>query len=812
MHHQLLSIIPALTILASAIPAGAKPDDSSADLTMWYREPADAWIKALPIGNGRFGAMIFGQPENERFQLNDVTVWSGNPQPEADRKDAWKDLPELRKLIREGKYDEATRFANTRFNGPAPYNNSYQTLGDLNFTFELPSKNISGYRRDLDLAQALAGVTFNSGGTTYHRQTFASAADDVIVHRIVADRKGAVTFKLGLGRVERASTKFVAPDTLVMTGNTGDTLNYEVRARVLTNGGRITGGSDGTLRVEKADDVTVLLACATTFVLDYDKGYKGGDLSVAAKRIDAASAKSYADLRAAHIADHARYFDRLTLDLGKQDTNTPTDERLKSYHKQPDPAFAALFYQHGRYLLISSSRPDNPLPSNSQGIWGDGLDLPWKCDYKSNINYQMNYWAAEASNLAEMHSPMLNMTRNLVKPGTKTARAYFGPDTPGWVVGYTTNGWSWTSPGASLSWGVWFGGSGWMCQHLWEHYAFSRDKEYLRSVYPVLKGAAEFWMSQLVEGEDGKLITSPSSSPENQFVTDKGVRGEICEGATMEKSIVWDLLTNTAQAAAVLGIDSGFREKVETTRNRIRPPQIGKHGQIMEWGGDWDNPKDEHRHVSHLFALHPGHEIHPLSTPKLAEAAKVTLKHRGDDGTGWALAWKINFWARLRDGDHALKLMTNQLRYTEELKTVMQGAGGTYPNLFDAHPPFQIDGNFGFVSGVNELLIQSHDRYVDPKAPNEDRYYIDLLPALPADWSSGEIRGVRARGGFTFDLAWKAGRLTAAIVRSERGGTAKIRHAGRVLDLKLSPGRHAKIAADLSGFHPIDSSKELPAR
>lgn len=812
MHHQLLSIIPALTILASAIPAGAKPDDSSADLTLWYREPADAWIKALPVGNGRFGAMIFGQPENERFQLNDVTVWSGNPQPEADRKDAWKDLPELRKLIREGKYDEATRFANTRFNGPAPYNNSYQTLGDLNFTFELPSKNISGYRRDLDLAQALAGVTFNSGGTTYHRQTFASAADDVIVHRIVADRKGAVTFKLGLGRVERASTKFVAPDTLVMTGNTGDTLNYEVRARVLTNGDRITGNPDGTLRVEKADDVTVLLACATTFVLDYDKGYKGGDLSVAAKRIDAASAKSYADLRAAHIADHGRYFDRLTLDLGKQDTNTPTDERLKSYHKQPDPAFAALFYQYGRYLLVSSSRPDNPLPSNSQGIWGDGLDLPWKCDYKSNINYQMNYWAAEASNLAEMHSPMLNMTRNLVKPGTKTARAYFGPDTPGWVVGYTTNGWSWTSPGASLSWGVWFGGSGWMCQHLWEHYAFSRDKEYLRSVYPVLKGAAEFWMSQLVEGEDGKLITSPSSSPENQFVTDKGVRDEICEGATMEKSIVWDLLTNTAQAAAVLGIDSGFREKVEATRNRIRPPQIGKHGQIMEWGGDWDNPKDEHRHVSHLFALHPGHEIHPLSTPKLAEAAKVTLKHRGDDGTGWALAWKINFWARLRDGDHALKLMTNQLRYTEELKTVMQGAGGTYPNLFDAHPPFQIDGNFGFVSGVNELLIQSHDRYVDPKAPNEDRYYIDLLPALPADWSSGEIRGVRARGGFTFDLAWKAGRLTAATVRSEKGGTAKIRHAGRVLDLKLSPGRHAKIAADLSGFHPIDSSKELPAR
>jgi alpha-L-fucosidase 2 len=337
-----------------------------------------------------------------------------------------------------------------------------------------------------------------------------------------------------------------------------------------------------------------------------------------------------------------------------------------------------------------------------------------------------------------------------------------------------------------------------MCQHLWEHYAFTRDKEYLRSVYPTLKGAAEFWMSQLVEGPDGKLITSPSSSPENNFVTDKGVRGEICEGATMEKSIVWGLLTNTAQAAAVLGTDSDFRKKVESTRDRIRPPQIGKHGQIMEWGGDWDNPKDDHRHVSHLFALHPGHEIHPISTPELAEAAKVTLKQRGDDGTGWSLAWKINFWGRLRDGDHALKLMSNQLRYTEQLKTVMQGAGGTYPNLFDAHPPFQIDGNFGFVSGVNELLLQSQDRYIDPKSPNEDRYYIDLLPALPAEWATGEIRGLRARGGFTIDLAWTAGQLSTAVVRSEKGGTAKIRYAGRVIDLKLAPGASASLDATLS--------------
>ena len=328
-----------------------------------------------------------------------------------------------------------------------------------------------------------------------------------------------------------------------------------------------------------------------------------------------------------------------------------------------------------------------------------------------------------------------------------------------------------------------------MCQHLWDHYAFGRDLDYLRSVYPVLKGAAEFWLANLVEGADGKLVTSPSSSPENEFRTESGMRAAICEGATMEKSIVWDLFSNTAQAAALLG-DEAFRKKVAEARDRIRPPQVGRHGQIMEWGGDWDDPKDEHRHVSHLFALHPGHEITTLGTPALAEAAKVTLRHRGDDGTGWALAWKINFWARLRDGDHAHKLMTNQLRYTEELKTVMQYAGGTYPNLFDAHPPFQIDGNFGFVSGVNEMLLQSHERYVDPAAPDKDRYYIELLPALPSAWRTGSVTGLRARGGFTVDLSWRDGALTAARFSNpgKTSAAGRVRDGGVVTDLLLEPG------------------------
>lgn len=775
-------------LLAASIAAATPARSAGSDLKLWYDRPANEWIEALPIGNGRLGAMVFGQPENERFQLNDVTVWSGGPQPDADRKDAWRELPELRRLIREGKYDEATGFANSRFNGPAPYNHSYQTLGDLKFTFDLGGQAVSGYRRELDLATALVSVSFKAGGTTFHRQAFSSAADGVIVQRLVADKKGAIGFGLKLDRVERSATRFEAPDTLVMTGDTGGPLRYEVRAKVMHDGGRITGGSDGSLKLEGADQATVLIAAATNFVLDHDKGYTGGDLSTASTRIAAASGRAYPSLREAHVAEYSGYFNRLKLDLGRQDPGTPTDLRLKAYPGKPDPSFAALFYQFGRYLLISSSRPDNPLPSNTQGIWGDGLDLPWKCDYKSNINYQMIYWAAEASNLGEMHKPMLRMTQNLVKPGTRTAQAYFGPGTPGWVVGYTTNGWSWTSPGERLNWGIWFGGGAWMCQHLWEHYAYGRDKKYLSEVYPVLRGAAEFWMSTLVEGPDGRLITSPSSSPENEFTTDAGMRGAICEGATMEKSIVRDLLTNTALAAKVLGIDDDFRRKVEEARDRIRPPQVGRHGQITEWGGDWDNPADRHRHISHLFALHPGREITPRGTPALAEAARVTLKHRGDEGTGWALAWKINFRARLLEGDHAMTLMANQLRHTTEQRTVMEDAGGTYPNLFCAHPPFQIDGNLGFVSGLNELLLQSHEPYMDPKAPNDDRYVIHLLPALPKAWRDGSMHGIRARGGFTLDLDWKDGRLAQVRVTSTGGTHCRLRHGDAEKELSVPVG------------------------
>lgn len=773
--------LSALSMSAAASEA-AHPSD-----VLWYKAPAQRWVEALPVGNGRLGAMIFGRPEKERLQLNDITVWSLSPQPDADRKDAYTHLPELRRLIREGRYDRAAEYARRHYNGPAPYDASYQTLGDLDFEFVLPSETITDYRRYLDIGQALAGVAFTAGEVNFQREIFSSAPDHILVKRITADRKGAISFSMRLSRIERAKTEFIAPDTLVMTGTTGRTLRYEVRARILTQGGRLSGSGD-SLTVDQADEAIVLLTAGTNFVLDYDAGYTGGDPGVAASHMQAACDKDYTALKADHVIDYRRYFDRVKLNAGNSLTDIPTDERLKAFGDgKADPGFATLFYQYGRYLLISSSRPDNPLPSNSQGIWGDGLDLPWKCDYKSNINYQMLYWAAESSNLAEMHTPMLRMTQNLVRPGTRTAHAYFGPDTPGWVVGYTTNGWSWTSPGRDLPWGIWFGGSAWYVQHLWDHYAYNRDVEYLRSVYPTMKGAAAFWLANLVEGTDGKLITSPSTSPENTFRTDDGIRSSICEGATMEKSLVWDLFTNVALASNVLGVDADFRAKLEAARDRIRPPQIGRHGQIMEWGGDWDNPDDQHRHISHLFGLHPGHEINPRTTPELAEASKVTLRHRGDGGTGWALAWKINFWARLLDGDHAYTLITHQLNYTSEDRTIYS-VGGTYPNLFCAHPPFQIDGNMGFVSGVNEMLLQSHQRYTDPAYPDEDRYIIDLLPALPAAWPDGSVMGLRARGGVEIDLIWRDGRLTSATLTAAKRGTFKIRYGDQMSDLTLPAG------------------------
>ncbi len=767
-------------------------------LNLWYRKPAEAWVEALPIGNGRLGAMVFGRPDHDRMQINDITLWSGGPQLNANRSDAYQHLDEIRRTIREGRFDVAERLCNQFMTCQVNYDESkYQELGDVLITFRLPDGAVNDYSRWLDIDHALAGVAFEVDGTRFEREVFCSAPDKVLVQRMAASKPGRIGFRMKLVRRERAQTRFIAPDTLVMTGNTGPNLDYEVHARVIAKGGTITGGGDGLI-VEGADEAIVLLCANTSYVLDDSRGYRGADPAQANVQLSAASSRSYDQLKSTHITDHQKYFRRVVVDLGATEASRPpTDERLRAYGQgDSDPALAALFVQYGRYLLISCSRPDSPVPANLQGLWAEGLNTPWNGDYTININFQMNYWPAELAALSEMHEPMLRHIQSLVEPGSRTARAYFGPDTRGWVTGPKSNVWGWTSPGARLAWGVWFGSNGWLCQHLWERYAFTRDKAYLRSVYPTMKGACEFWLDQLVEGEDGLLITSPSSSPENSFITEAGVHSSVCEGATMEKSIVWDLFNNTAQAAAVLGHDVVFRRKLETARERIRPPQIGKAGQLMEWGGDWDlHAHDmQHRHVSHLYGLHPGHEITLHGTPVLAAAARQSLELRGDGGTGWSKAWKINFWARLQDGDRAHKILSEQLQPTMETRVVMS-KGGTYPNLFDAHPPFQIDGNFGAAAGIIEMLLQSHERYVDLVAPSEDRYIIDLLPALPSTWPTGSVQGLRARGGFQVDLAWKQGRLEHAQIINVTTGKAhgRVRYVGRVIDIALEPGESRKL-------------------
>lgn len=777
--------------------------------TLWYTAPAKVWEEALPIGNGQFGAMIFGNPLNERLQLNEITLWSEHPQPDADREGAYQYLDTIRKTIRNKDYQKAQQLTRDHFTSPSPYNASYQTLGDLNMKFKLPdNKPVSNYRRWLDIDQATAGVSFLVDGTRYQRELFSSAADKAIIQHLTASKKGSLSLKLGLSRLERTQTKFVAPNKLILTGNAGGKLTYELQLTILNSGGTVKA-SGNELEVENADELLIVMTAGTSYLPDYSKLFQGKDPhALVLQQMANALAKSYPVLKQNHIKEYQKYFHRVNFELGSNKVpNLPTDQRLKNYgNGLADPSFAALFYQYGRYLLISSSRPDNLLPSNSQGLWGDGLDLPWKCDYKSNINYEMNYWPAEQSNLSEMHLPMIRLTQTLVAPGTKTAKTYYGPETPGWFYGYTTNGWAWTSPGADLPWGVFNGGSGWACQHLWEHYAFTRDKTYLKSIYPTLKGAAEFYMATMVKDEKGFLITSPSTSPENYFVTDDKKSGSVTEGATMEKSIIWDLLNNVSQAASALNDDKAFQNRVLEVRNQISPLKIGKAGQLMEWNEDWDlNSNDpHHRHVSHLFALHPGRQITALGTPELSKAAKKTLELRGDDGTGWSIAWKENFWARLRDGDHAHKLLSNQLRATYQTETIMADAGGTYPNLFDAHPPFQIDGNFGAVSGMTEMLLQSMETYTS--ANGRDAYILDLLPALPTAWPSGNITGLKARGGFEVSLKWKDGKLHSGTIKSLSGEPFKIRTSNQI---KIKGANAIARKADGNFMYSMQSKKGI---
>ena len=780
-----LQMAPAAAALSAVGHAADRAPEPSPN-TIWYQQPAGKWEEALAIGNGRLGAMIFGGIEKERLQLNEITIWSGRLELEADRPEAYKGLPGIRQLIKDGKYQEANKAMNEQRTclkegraGVGTYG-SYQTLGDLNLEFAPPGGTPTAYRRWLDIDEAVAGVSFKTGGDTWTRELFSSAVDQVVVMRVACTRKGAVGFNARLSRVQWAETKHSGSDTLTMTGTStgqpGD-LRYEAQLQVIAKGGTVSAAGD-RITVQGADEAVLLIAAGTDYILDYAKGYKGPDPHAAvSKALNGAATRGFAAMKADHTKDYQRYFRRVSLNLGRAaNASLPTDQRLRRFSAgEDDPELVTLFYQFGRYLLISSSRPENLVPSNSQGIWGDGLRLPWGCDYKSNINFEMNYWPAETANLSECHTPMLRLIASLVEGGRKTAKAYF--DAPGWVMAYTTNVWGWTAPGGSGPWGPFFCGGAWVSQHLWEHYSFTRDREYLASVYPVMKGASEACLHMLMEDEKGRLITNPSTSPENGFKTDDGVRGWVCAGGAAERQIIWDLFHNTAWASRILKVDEGFRKEIDMARAKIRPPEIGKAGQLMEWGQDWDlnAPEPNHRHISHLFALHPGRQVSPLRTPELADAVRKSLELRGDEGTGWSKAWKINCWARLHDGDHAFRLVREQLTAVDSTQTNYQRGGGTYLNLFDAHPPFQIDGNFGALSGITEMLLQSHLMFDDPADPATDRYVLHLMPALPSAWPEGEVKGLRARGGIEVDLSWKGGKAISAVFRPAADATWRVR-------------------------------------
>lgn len=739
---------------------------------LWYDQPAHVWTEALPLGNGRLGAMLYGNPAAEQLQLNEETIWAGrpnnNPSPEARE---W--LPKIRELVLAGKYKEAQDLCTAHVKSKTNQGMPYQPFGDLRLNFPGHTR-YTNYYRELSLDSARAVVRYEVDGVRFQRETFTSFPDQVVITRVTASQPGKVTFNATMTSPHQDVIITSEGNDITLEGVSSlhealkGKVQFQGRTTVKTRGGVVTN-RDGVLTVEHADEAIIYTSIGTNF--NNYKDITGDYIARAKDYLAKAVGKDYADAKDRHVKYYEQFQNRTSLHLGEDRyADVPTDKRVENFKQTNDAFLVATYFKFGRYLLICSSQPGGQ-PANLQGIWNDKLFPSWDSKYTCNINLEMNYWPAEVTNLTDLNEPLFRLIREVSETGKESAQVMYGSD--GWVLHHNTDIWRVTGAIDNSPSGMWASGGAWLCQHLWQHYLYTGDEEFLRKAYPILKGAALFFDQVMIkEPTHGWLVMCPSNSPENTHAGSDN-KATTAAGCTMDNQLVFDLWHAVIRSSEILGEDADYAAHLKSRLTELPPMQVGRWGQLQEWMFDWDNPDDQHRHVSHLYGLFPSNQISPYRTPELFDAACTSLIHRGDPSTGWSMGWKVCLWARLLDGDHAYKLITDQLTLVRNEKK----KGGTYPNLFDAHPPFQIDGNFGCTAGIAEMLMQSYDGF------------IYLLPALPSVWKEGEVKGLVARGGFELDITWKEGKVSRLVVKSRLGGNCRLRSLNRLSGKGLSKAR-----------------------